>query len=109
MPFGLPDTSQRKAETLMRNENEVRQVVDERALSKPKQPDTQPLGGQGGQGTIATSRIPPPARRDWVAWAVGTSLIIGAGALSRNTCNVNTGIQVIHLAPPSMGAAGGSP
>ena len=49
-----------------------------------------------GQGPVLAP--PPPLPRGRIAWVLGASLAIGVGAMSNNSCNINTGTQLIQQA-----------
>lgn len=59
---------------------------------------TQPPDGQ--MAAAVPNPFSPPPRRPWIPWALGASLVIGAGAMSGNTCNLNTGTQIIMKVDP---------
>lgn len=59
---------------------------------------TPPPDGQ--VGAAVPNPFSPTPRRRWIPLALGASLLIGAGAMSGNTCNLNTGTQIIMKVDP---------
>ena len=65
----------------------------------PKEHQQSEMPAQISQEAVSVPNPQPQAQPSgWLPWAIG-SLLIGAGALSDNTCNLNLGSQVMLALP----------